>query len=106
MRSDIFVNKKSIHFCLDKEVHRALRTRLFRHNITMQELFSACATLVATETAKGQSIVDFIINKKIKNVLSNSPANNNLGKTTIKKEPLNDLDSEALYNMINGLDEI
>jgi len=98
--SDIFVDKKSIHFKLDKEVHFALRAKLFKHNITMQELFDEFARLVATDTAKGQSIIESIINKKVKKVLSGpKPVRRK------KKESFNELDSDALYNMINGFDE-
>ena len=56
MSVNIFIDKKSIHFKLRTDIHAALRTTLFKHNITMQELFD-------------------------------------------------ELDSDALYNMINELEE-
>lgn len=99
--TDIFVDKKSIHFKLDRDVHFALRAKLFKHNITMQELFDEFARLVATDTAKGQSIIESIVNKKIKKVLSTS---SRVVKRR-KKESFKDLDSDALYNMINDSDE-
>ena len=37
--SNIEHDKKSIHFKLRTDIHAALRTTLFKHNITMQELF-------------------------------------------------------------------
>ena len=37
MRSDIFEERKSVHIKLDKDVHYAIREKLFRHNITMQD---------------------------------------------------------------------
>lgn len=98
--SDIFVDKKSIHFKLDKELHYALRAKLFKHNITMQELFDEFARLVATDTARGQTIIESIINKKVKKVLGGSTR-----AKRKKKESFNELDSETLYNMINGPDE-
>ena len=70
MSVNIFIDKKSIHFKLRTDIHAALRTTLFKHNITMQELFDECACLVALDTAKGQSIINLITNKKIKKVLS------------------------------------
>jgi len=99
--TNIFCDKKSIHFKLDSDIHFALRTKLFKHNITMQELFNEFARLVATDTAKGQSIIELIINKKIKRVLSTT------SKVTKrkKKESFNDLDCDALYNMINDSNE-
>lgn len=99
--TDIFVDKKSIHFKLDRNVHFALRAKLFKHNVTMQELFDEVARLVATDTARGQTIIESIINKKIKKVLSTS--SNVVHRK--KKESFNDLDSDALYNMINGSEE-
>jgi len=99
MRADIFVDKKSIHFKLDKDVHLALRAKLFRYNITMQELFDEFARLVATDASKAQSIVESIVNKRIKSTL----ANGTLRKKRIynRKEVFNEMDTEALYNMIN-----
>lgn len=103
MRSDILVDKKCVHIKLSKEVHFALRTKLFKHNISMQELFDEFARLVAEDAPKGQSIVDHIVNKKIKLTLSTSSLSSK--KSRRKKEQFKEFDSEALYNMINGLDE-
>ena len=66
MRSDILSDKKCVHVKLSKEIHFALRAKLFKHNISMQELFDEFARLVAEDTAKGQSIVESIVNKKLK----------------------------------------
>ena len=99
--TDIFVDKKSIHFKLDRNVHFALRAKLFKHNVTMQELFDEVARLVATDAARGQTIIESIITKKIKKVLS---TNSSVVKRK-KKESFSDLDSDALYNMINGSEE-
>jgi|APGre2960657468_1045069.scaffolds.fasta_scaffold109581_1 hypothetical protein len=104
MSVNIFIDRKSIHFKLSTDIHAALRTRLFKHNITMQELFDECACLVALDTAKGQSIINLITNKKIKKVLSVSCTSSIIAKKK-KKESFNDLDSDALYNMINELEE-
>ena len=99
--TDIFVDKKSIHLKLDRNVHFALRAKLFKHNVTMQELFDEVARLVATDAARGQTIIESIITKKIKKVLS---TNSSVVKRK-KKESFSDLDSDALYNMINGSEE-
>ena len=64
--TDIFVDKKSIHFKLDRNVHFALRAKLFKHNVTMQELFDEVARLVASDTARGQTIIESIVNKRLK----------------------------------------
>lgn len=94
MRADIFDDRKSIHVKLKKEVHFALRAKLFKHNISMQELFDEFAKSVALDTPRGQYYIDSIVSRKLKEVL---------GEKT-KKEKINKIDNDALYSMINGSD--
>ena len=105
MRVDTFVDKKSVHFKIDKDVHLALRTKLFKYDITMQELFDEFANLVVTDATRAQSIIESIINKRIKSVLING--NNTKKKKRIysKKEVFNEIDINTLYSMINELDD-
>ena len=94
MRSDIFLDKKCVHVKLQKETHAALRAKLFHHNITMQDLFEECAALVASNTPRGQHIVESIVKRKINEIIS--------GKRKKRKaQVLTDADNEALYSMIN-----
>jgi hypothetical protein len=102
MRTDLFSEKKCVHFKIDKDVHHALRAKLFKHNISMQELFDEFARLVATDTVKGQSVIDLIVNRKIKEAMLSTEGKVRKRK---KKESFGNLDSETLYNMINGSDE-
>lgn len=94
MRTDVFVDKKCIHVKLDKETHTALRSKLFKHNVSMQDLFEECARLVATETQRGQLIIEAIVNRKIKEAIS--------GVKRKKESRIDDVDVETLYNMINA----
>jgi hypothetical protein len=98
MRSDILFDKKCVHFKLSKEVHFALRAKLFKCNISMQELFDEFARLVATDAPRALSIVDSIISKKVKSELS--------GIKRHKKETISELDVDTLYNMINDSDDL
>jgi len=101
MRSDIFVDKKSVHFKLDKDVHLALRAKLFKYNISMQELFDEFARLVVADVPKANSVVDSIVGKKIRSTLANGPS-----KRRRKKEAVTtDFEADALYDMINGTEE-
>lgn len=95
MRSDLLTDKKSVHFKISKEVHFALRAKLFKHDISMQELFDEFARLVVTDAPKGQSIIESIVNRKIKQITGHAPKRR-------KKDSFGELDSETLYNMING----
>jgi len=96
MRFDTFVDKKSIHFKLDKDVHLALRAKLFKYNISMQELFDEFAILVVTDVPKARSIVESILNKRMKSVLSGEKK-----RKKKKREVFNEVDTDTLYNMIN-----
>jgi hypothetical protein len=94
MRTDIFLERKCVHIKLEKDTHAALRAKLFRHNITMQDLFEECAALVASDTAKGQSLVESIVKKKIKEIIDGK-------KRKRKSIQITDADNETLYSMIN-----
>lgn len=97
MRTDILADKKCVHVKLDKKTHTALRTALFKYNISMQDLFEECARLVATETSRGQTIVDSIVSRKIKEAIN--------GVKNKKDVSYSDIDADALYNMINEISE-
>jgi hypothetical protein len=94
MRTDLLVDKKCIHFKLSKEVHLALRAKLFQHNISMQELFDEFARMVVEGTYKGQFVIDSIVNRKVKEALG-------VVKKKKKRERMGELDSDTLYSIIN-----
>lgn len=94
MRTDLLLDKKCVHIKLDKDVHTALRSKLFKFNVSMQDLFNECAHLVAAESSKGQAIVESIVKRKIQEAIS--------GKKKKRKElVINEVDTETLYSMIN-----
>ena len=93
MRTDLFEDRKCVHIKLTKEVHFALRAKLFKHNISMQELFDEFARLVASDSSRGQYVIDSIVNRKIKEAISGERR---------KRETIGEFDSETLYNMINN----
>lgn len=94
MRTDIFLEKKCVHIKLEKDTHAALRAKLFRHNITMQDLFEECAALVASETARGQSLVESIVKKKISQIIDGK-------KRKRKTVQITEADNDTLYSIIN-----
>lgn len=100
MRTDLFVDKKCIHIKISKEVHSSLRMKLFKHNITMQELFNEFARLVVTDTAKSESIIKFIVRKRLEAFL-----NATTEKKQIKVSQMGDLDNETLYSLINDSED-
>jgi hypothetical protein len=100
MRFDTFVDKKSVHFKLDKDVHLALRAMLFKYNLSMQDLFDEFALLVVQDSPKARSIIELILNKKMKYSLRGEKA-----PKRKQKENFNEIDTETLYNMINDSDD-
>lgn len=98
MRADIFQARKCVHVKLSKETHAALRARLFQHSISMQEVFDEFAKQVAEGTRSANYIVETIVKRKLREALE--------GRTNKKKyEGFGELDSESLYNLINGQDD-
>jgi hypothetical protein len=95
-RSDILRDKKCIHIKLDKKVHAALRAKLFKFNISMQEVFNEFAAGVAAEDNRSNRILESIVSKKIKDALENPPE---LRKR--KDIGFGELDADALYNLIS-----
>jgi len=96
MRFDTFVDKKSIHFKLDKDVHLSLRTILFKYDISMQDLFDEFACLVVNDAPKARSIVESILNKRMTSAL-----NCEKKPKRKKREVFNEVDADTLYNIIN-----
>lgn len=94
MRTDMLVDKKCIHFKINKDVHHALRAKLFKYNISMQELFDEFAQSVVTDAYKGQWFIDSIVNRKVKEALGVAPKKK-------KSKGMSEVDTDTLYSMIN-----
>ncbi len=97
IRSDLFVDRRCVHVKISKEVHAALRAKLFNHGLSMQELFEEFASLVANDVPKATSIVENLSRKKIKAQIE--------GTWRKKKDKtLGELDSDTLYSLISDLE--
>lgn len=92
MRHDLFFHKKSVHVKLTKEVHTALREKLFRHGITMQDLFHEAAEMVLLEGPKADRLLEKISKKKLLSALEKVNRHQNM--------QLGELDSDTLYNLL------
>ena len=99
MRRDIFQSRKCVHVKLDKEVHAALRAKLFRHGISMQEVFDEFARLVAEGNTRASGIVDSLVARGLREAIDG-----HVSKRKKHRESFGELDSESLYNLINGND--
>lgn len=92
MRHDLFQARKSIHVKLTKESHTALREKLFRYNITMQDLFQEVADIVLTEEDRSEKLLQRVVKKKMLNELQKIDRR--------EKLVLGEFDSETLYNLL------
>jgi len=98
MRPDIFDVKKSVHLKLKKETHIALREKLVRHGVSIQDLFQHYAEIIIEDSPRSERIIQKIVNKKIKDLLEKK-------KNNRKNLPIGDLDSETLYNLLEEADK-
>lgn len=92
MRYDLFKDKKSVHINLAKESHAALREKLFRHGLTMQDLFHGLTDFILSDSPKAVTMLENIVLKKLK---SEMEPRQRPGRMII-----GELDSDTLYNLI------
>ena len=85
-----------MHVKLEKETHAAFRTRLFTHNLSMQEVFDAFAKLVVGGDSRATRIIEDIVVKKVE-----AQVNGKI-KRRRKKNHVSENDRDVLYNMIEG----
>lgn len=94
MRSDFFQDRKCVHVKIDKDVHAALRARLFQCNISMQEFFDEFAKVFVSDDVRATRVIDQLIERKLRAQLAGE------SKITFPKRRVNELDHDALYSMI------
>lgn len=97
MRTDAFFGKKSVHVKLTKEVHTLLREKLFRHGITMQDLFQEAAEQAVHEGVRSEKLLEKIAKKKLHASLEKMKQSKSFASSEI--------DSETMYNLLEGPDD-
>lgn len=95
MRHDIFESRKCVHIKLPKEIHASLREKLFRHNITMQDLFQDYAESIADDSIRAEKTIQRLVSKKIKSIIESD-----VKKRENKGLIMGELDSNTLYNLL------
>jgi hypothetical protein len=97
MRPDILQDRKCIHVKLDKDVHAALRAKLFKHNLSMQEVLDEFSKLVASGDGRAEKIIEALVKRKVREALEGLPKR--------RERNVNELDHDTLYDLIEeGLD--
>ena len=95
MRNDIFQSRKTVHIKIPKEVHATLREKMFKHNLTMQDVFQDLAEVLVSDPSRCEKLVQKIVTKKLKRILE--------GRTPhkeSKKMIMGELDSDTLYSLL------
>lgn len=93
MRTDILQDRKCVHVKLDKEVHAALRGKMFQHNLSMQEVFDEFAKLVVSDDSRATRIVEHLVMRKVKEAIDGKPKKK-------RDRGVSELDHDALYDLI------
>lgn len=99
LRADIFSDKKCVHIKLDKSTHSSLRALCFHKGISMQDIFEEFARSLRDGEKRSVAIIDRMIVKRL-----NLPKKSRIYKKK-KSTELEDLEKEALYDMIDSTNE-
>lgn len=95
MRNDIFVSRKSVHIKLPKELHAILRQKLFKHNLTMQDMFEEYSSILVEDSQRSDKNIQRVVTKKMKAIMEGK------GRKKERKELImGELDSDTLYNLL------
>ena len=92
MRYDLFQSRKSVHIKLTKESHTALREKLFRYGITMQDVFQETTDMLLDDSDRSERFLQKIVKKRMAATLEKIDRQ--------KKLSLGEFDSETLYNLL------
>lgn len=96
MRTDILQDKKCIHVKLNKDVHVALRSRLFRNNLSMQEVFNEFAKSIVSDETYATKIIENIVMRKVRALIEGRP----LRQKSDLDQRISELDHDVLYDLI------
>jgi len=97
LRTDVFFNKKSVHVKLPRETHTLLREKLFRHGITMQDLFQEAAEMAVSEGVRSEKLLEKIAKKKLLSSIEKMDKS--------QKNTIGELNSDMLYNLLEESDD-
>lgn len=97
MRYDLFTGRKSIHIKLTKEIHAALKEKLFKYGITMQDLFHEAALQALSESDKADRLLEKVAKKKMREEIEKLKFKSDLN--------FGEFDRETLYNLIEDSNE-
>jgi hypothetical protein len=92
MLSDIHLDRKCVHIKLRKSVHLALRRELLAHGVSMQELFDAVASELVSGNKHALALLERVKEISLERLIN--------GARRVDETPVDELDSEALYKLI------
>ena len=95
IRSDILFDKKGVHVSLKKDIHLALREKLLKYNLSMQDFFQDAVDSVLNDNAKADMLLEKIVKKKILASLERRNTPRRVGM----------LDTESIYALLEDVIE-
>jgi hypothetical protein len=98
MRTDLLADHKCIHVKLKKDVYSSLKIALFKHGLSMQEVFGEFARLLVMGESRSSKIVQELIVKKTEELLEGKIVR----KTRKRTKPIEEQDRDVLYSLIEG----
>lgn len=100
MSSDLFQPRKGIHVKIDTETHRALRSKLFLHGLTMQEFFEEFAKAFVAGDTRAVKVIDNMVLRRVQFHLTEGV------KQPKRTQETSELDANTLYDLINSPDGV
>lgn len=94
MRHDLFYGRKSVHVKLTKEQHAALREKLFRYGLTMQDLFQDATEMVLLEGDRSDRLLQKVAKKKMLQTLEKTNRRHDIH--------IGEFDTDTLYNLLEA----
>lgn len=99
IKPDLFQNRKGVHIKLDKSTHAALRTKLFLHNITMQDFFNEFAKAYVSGDHRATRIIDNMVLRNVQFHIEGKKEQRN-------ERRISEIDTNTLYDLISSDDDV
>jgi len=90
---DLLRSHKGVHIKVSKDVHAELRAKLFKYNLSIQEVMNEFATQFVLGNKDAERIIDTFVKKKLKDQLEGLRNRN-------RERRIDELDQDALYDLI------
>lgn len=99
LRTDVLMEKKSVHVNLSKDVVLALRRKSFEYNVSVQRILEVLVTAFTSEHRASVKLVEDMVRRVVLGKDGKKVIERRLQKNM---RSVNELDRNALYDLIEG----